>query len=167
MMFSYKHFLYSLLICVFCIVAVCSMEAAALDTENMEFRDNDLGTGTLRMIVSLLIVLSLIAVGIFVLKKFTPYKGFISNRERPITVLSKVPLGQRKSICLVKIGNEVLIVGLTNTNISLLSKIDADEYYEEQRIPPHETSAEYTQSFHKILEKIGIKGGSGSTAHEA
>lgn len=119
-------------------------------------KDGNSDTGAMRMIVSLFAVLAFIAVGVFLLKKLTPYRGLTANAKNSIQVLSRVPLGQKSSICLVKIADEVLIVGLTNTNMSLLSKMSADDYYQKQDAEVHEASPEYKRSFRKILDKIGI-----------
>lgn len=83
----------------------------------------------LRMIVSLLIVLSLIVGGVFLLKKLRIYKLLAPDAKSPVSVISNIPLGSKRSLCLVKVANEVLIIGMTSTNISLLSKISADDYY--------------------------------------
>ncbi len=83
----------------------------------------------LRMIVSLLIVLSLIVGGVFLLKKFRIYKLLATDAKSPVSVISNIPLGNKRSLCLVKVANEVLIIGMTSTNISLLSKISVDDYY--------------------------------------
>lgn len=83
----------------------------------------------LRMIVSLLIVLSLIVGGVFLLKKFRIYKLLAPNSKSPVSVISNIPLGNKRSLCLVKVANEILVIGMTSTNISLLSKISTDDYY--------------------------------------
>ena len=110
-----------------------------------------------RMTVSLLMVLALIAFGVFLLKKITPYKGFASNVKNPILVLSKIPLGQKKSICLVKIADEILVIGMTNSNMSLLSKLNAEDYYQEHSKDAYSISESgYKHSFHKLLGKIDV-----------
>lgn len=83
----------------------------------------------LRMVVSLLIVLSLIVGGVFLLKKFKIYKLLAPNVKSPVSVISNIPLGNRRSLCLVKVANEILIIGMTSNSMSLLSKLSADDYY--------------------------------------
>ena len=155
-----------LLLCLINLIPVWAAEGDDLDTQITEQGQDELGTGMVRMIVSLLAILSLIAAGVFVLKKITPYRGLMSGGERHIAVLSKTPLGQRRAIYLVRIANEILVVGLTNANISLLTKMDADEYYGEQGAPLYENPNDYTQSFRSILGKLGIRNSRTSAAHE-
>ncbi len=83
----------------------------------------------IRMTVSLLIVLALIAAGVFVLKKVSPYRGLAGDSAHPVSVISKIPLGQKKSICLVRVADEILVIGLTSANVSLLTKMNAEDYY--------------------------------------
>ena len=83
----------------------------------------------IRMAVSLLMVLALIAAGVFVLKKVSPYRGLTASSENPVSVISKIPLGQKKSICLVRVADEILVIGLTSANVSLLTKMNAEDYY--------------------------------------
>jgi len=82
-----------------------------------------------RMTVSLLMVLALIAAGVFVLKKVSPYRGLTANSANHVSVISKIPLGQKKSICLVRVADEILVIGMTSANVSLLTKINAEDYY--------------------------------------
>jgi len=98
-------------------------------------REDSILDAGIRMIVSLLLVLALIVAGVFLLRKMTPYKRLMSNAKHPMSVLSRISLGQKKSICLVKVAGEILVIGLTNTNMSILSKINADDLYGEN--PPY------------------------------
>ena len=126
-------------------------------SELSDIGDQDGMDAGIRMVVSLLVVLAVIMGGVFLLKKVTPFRGIASDPKRPVLVLSKLPLGQRKSVCLVKIADEILIIGMTNTNISLLSKMSIDDYYGEGYKDIHENSeAVYRQSFRKILDRIGM-----------
>lgn len=160
-------------VCFLCLISMRSVEATTGPThqdqsepQTLGLEDSSLDTSGIRMIVSLLVVLALIASGVFLLKKIMPYRGLAANGNHPIQILSRVPLGQKRSICLVRIADEVLVVGLTNTNISLLSKMNADDYYDAQGIDIHETSTEYKLSFRKVLDKIGIRDRRTSTARE-
>ena len=57
----------------------------------------------------------------------------------------------------MRVANEILVVGLANNNMSLLSKISVEDYYKEVNTPgryPYESSAGEKQAFRKILDKI-------------
>lgn len=140
-----------------------------VDSGDMDSTKENSGGGALRMTVSLLAVLALIAAGVFLLKKIAPYNGFMGSQahvKQPMMVLSRLSLGQKRSICLIRIADEILVVGITNTNMSLLSKIGADDYYSEDA-STHESLASVRSqtsiyggnfgSFRKVLEKIGVR----------
>ena len=116
-----------------------------LNEQGAEYGDSGAG---LRMVVSLLVVLALIIGSVFLLKRLTPH-----NKGHQVSVLSKISLGAKKSICLVKIADEILIIGVTNTNMSLLSKMSAEEYYSDEA----EASAMKKRSFSELLKKFHEK----------
>ena len=168
-MVPYIHFSgqisrFLILVCFFSLM--CASSGWATTESAMELIDDSSGVSWMRMISSLLAVLALIAGGVFLLKKLTPYKGMTSNTERSISILSRASLGQRRSICLVKIADEILVLGLTNTNISVLSRLDADEYYSRNEKDLSETASGQKQSFRRVLEKMGIGSHQTSAARE-
>lgn len=110
----------------------------------------------LRMTVSLLVVLSLIVASVFLLKKLRIYKLLTPNAKNPISIISNISLGNRRSLCLIKVANEILIIGMTNTNISLLSKINADDYYSAmiQNTNDSDTLLDNKRDFPSILRNV-------------
>ena len=163
-MTKYAHLLgLWMLLCIFCLLFINSARAN-VDPDHQPQSDHSVfdmggdGTGTsgIRMLASLLLVLALIGIGVFLLKKFTPYKAFSAGTRHPIQILSRVSLGQRRAICLVRIADEILVIGLTNTIVSLLSKMNADEYVNEQDASFYKNSTDHKDSFRKILEKLDM-----------
>ena len=125
-MFRYIHFIsqigiFLILLC-FCLPTFAG-NAETADKSIMGPEGDDFNMSGVRMIASLLAVLGLIFGGVFLLKKLTPFKGIVPNMEHSISILSRVSLGQKRSICLVKVADEILVIGLTNSNISILSKM--------------------------------------------
>lgn len=81
---------------------------------------------SLRMIFSLFVVIALIFLFVFILKRINPRRGIVDN-QRPVQLLFQEPLGQKRSISLVKVLDRVLVLGVTNTHISYLSTLENDE----------------------------------------
>jgi len=141
-----------------------TLSASALGSspeESVIPKSSILGAGT-RMIVSLLLVLSMIVASVFLLKKITPYKGLASHAGSPLMILSRIPLGQKRYICLVRIADEILIVGMTNTSISLLSKMKADDYYGDNgkdicEIPESGHIKSFRKLYSTLIHNIGLK----------
>ena len=148
-----------------CFMGLTTAVASPMDDQEDGTDKTSMLGATVRMIASLLGIMSLIAGGVFLLKKFSPYRGLGSGGKYQMTVMSKVSLGPKRYICLVKISDEILVIGITNTNISLLSKMRADEYLAEEGRDAYESPMEgYKDNFRKLLDKIGAWNGRASTA---
>lgn len=146
---------------ILCSLCLASAEVSgAVVGSQSQFEPQPVGPGHsaldagLRMTVSLLVVLALIAAGVFLLKRMSSYRS-MSGVKHSVLVLSKVPLGQKKSICLVKVADEILVIGLTNTSISLLSKINAGDYFDGGD-ETYEPSAGYGRSFRRVMDKLSL-----------
>ena len=124
-----------------CIVFICLIilsiilidVSAGEENQSVNTNDNTYSQGydgfgdTVRLLASLLFVLALIVGGVYLLKN-NLYKRFAIGIKNPVSILSSISLGQKRSISVVRVADEILILGLTNTSISLLSKMKADEY---------------------------------------
>lgn len=73
-------------------------------------------------LASLVLVIVIILFLAWVLKKMR-LVGVHSNDNR-LTIVKQLTLGQRERIALIQVGDEQLLVGITQHNISLLSKLE-------------------------------------------
>jgi len=110
---------------------------------------------SLRMFVSLLIVLALIIGSVFLLKKLPIYKSN-NKTKQSVSLIYNHSLGNKRSVCVLKFANEILLLGLTSTNISLLSKMNAEEFYSSESLNDldNQKSIDDNQSFVEHLKKI-------------
>ncbi len=60
---------------------------------------------------------------LFALKRFTP-SGLSNLKQNKLKVLGSLSLGPKKSIVVVRFLNSLLIIGVTESNISLLKEVD-------------------------------------------
>lgn len=81
----------------------------------------------MRMVVMLFLVLALIFIIFFLFKKFVLKNTLFGGGEKIIKVLSTGYLAPKKNIALVEVAGEILVLGISNDNISLLANID-DEH---------------------------------------
>jgi flagellar biosynthetic protein FliO len=90
----------------------------------------------LRMALGLLAVLGLFGGVVVVLRKYGANKLPFGKKERIIQIVATHYLGSKKSISLVKIAGEYLVVGAANDNINLISKlgpeVNVDKYLEDR-----------------------------------
>ena len=77
-----------------------------------------------RAFVSLIIIVLLIFVTIYLLRKVVYSNKRNRFLDNTVNVIGMVPLSAKKSIYLIKIINQILVVGVTENNISLLSEIN-------------------------------------------
>jgi flagellar biosynthetic protein FliO len=76
----------------------------------------------LKMMVSVLLVISLGIAAIYVSKRLLP--KITNSPGREIHVIETVHLGPRKSLHLLKIGNQRILIGSTNDTITKLADMD-------------------------------------------
>lgn len=113
----------------------------------------DLISTSLRMLAALAIVMAaLIILFYFVKRRFSADNG--RSKGNLIRVIANTYIGVKKNISLVEIPGAILVVGVTNDRISLLSKIEDKEILEnlgtreEDRVLP---------SFSDHLQKLSSK----------
>ncbi|MBN4054148.1 flagellar biosynthetic protein FliO [Nitrospira defluvii] len=80
--------------------------------------------GIVKMISSLLLVLGLILFVAYIAKRFLNSR-FSRWRSAPlIQVLSTAYLGPKREISVIEVGQEYLVVGVTPTQISLITRLE-------------------------------------------
>jgi len=85
-------------------------------------------TGSIiKMVTGLGIVLSLLFGVLYLAKKFLGKKMGLAGQEQKIKVVTSTYLGPKKSIALVEVAGEKIVVGVTATHITMLTKIGRDE----------------------------------------
>jgi len=139
---------------------------AALEEEYLKYEGPNVGSMTnmfsasLRMITVLLVLLALFLFVTFVLKRFQQKRSIQS--KGPISVLFQLPVGSKESICLVDVMGEILVLGVTSSQISLLFKVedtDALKSFQESQgreLRPDPTSGHQFQNYLKS-ERENIK----------
>lgn len=92
----------------------------------------------IRMVLALAGILLIFFGAVFLLKKYAgKFKKLpFGKKERIIAVIATHHLGNKRSISLVKVAGEFMVIGVGNEGISLISKLDAnaniDQYLEDR-----------------------------------
>lgn len=84
----------------------------------------DIFSAGFKMFYTLALVLGLMFLLFHVFKKYVWKNGVFGSENKPIKVLSTGFLGPKKSIALVEVAGEVLVLGIANENISLLANVE-------------------------------------------
>ena len=82
---------------------------------------------TLRTFGMFALVLALMFFIFYVFKKYVLKNTIFGGNEKFVQVLGSGFLGPKKSIVMVEVAGEVLVLGISNDNISLLTKIQDEE----------------------------------------
>lgn len=84
----------------------------------------DTGSLIIRLFLSLVLIIGLIYLSLFLLKKSS--LGLKKNRAgNSIQVLERCYISPKKGIFIVKVGSKLLALGVTETQINLLSELDS------------------------------------------
>lgn len=77
----------------------------------------------IKMVTALGIVLSILFAIVYLAKKYLGNRIGLTGQEQKIRVVTSTYLGPKKSIALVEVAGEKIVVGVTATTISMLTKI--------------------------------------------
>ena len=107
-------------------------KAGLLDfEEGLSVGQPDLFSASLKMAYTLALVLGLMFIVLHFFKKFGLKNSVFGSEGKPIKVLSTGFLAPRKSIALVEVAGDVLVLGIANDQISLLGSIQDPEKIEQ------------------------------------
>jgi flagellar biosynthetic protein FliO len=86
-------------------------------------QESSLVWDTARMGLSLALVLLLLAVGVKVVRRW-PGLTSRDTSAGALQVLGRLPLTAKEAICLVRVGSEVLVVGVSPAGVNLLHRLE-------------------------------------------
>ncbi|MDD5434450.1 MAG: flagellar biosynthetic protein FliO [Nitrospira sp.] len=85
----------------------------------------------LKMIIVLGVLVSLLLIALYVVKRFFLKKKGRGGDDQNIRVITSAYVGPKKSIALVEVAGERIVVGITSDNISMLTKVSKDMEFNE------------------------------------
>ena len=85
----------------------------------------DFWDSALRMVSALAVVLGLMMIAVIIARRVMGARAFASAETPMVRVLSTGYLGPRKTISVVSVAGELLIIGATATDLIPLGKVEA------------------------------------------
>ena len=114
----------------------------------------DMFTTALKMVAALGVVLGGLFVVYYFTRRVTRTDG-AGTRDKLIRVLANKFIGVKKNICMVEVPGSVLILGITNDRITLLSEIDDDAILERIRHAENTGSPPtFSDHLNKLVSRI-------------
>lgn len=87
------------------------------------FTQPDLYTTAIKTFSTLAIMLAVILIGFYLVKRFWPRGAGFMNTHQWVKVITATSIAPKKMISLVEVGDEILVLGLTDSHMSLLTKV--------------------------------------------
>jgi len=102
----------------------------------------------IKMISALIVVLFCVYFGLYFLKRLMNRRGAKGGSASALEVLDTAYVGQKKSISLVRVAGRSVLVGVTDTQISMLTELSAEET---EAVLAEQPNTEIGESFGRIL----------------
>jgi flagellar protein FliO/FliZ len=113
----------------------------------------DLISTSLRMFAALAVILGGLLIALYYTKR--KFRGeSTGSKGKLIRVLGNTYIGMKKHISLVEVPGSILVLGITNDNISLLTKIEDDEIVEKLLEHEGDISASFSEQLHRLSSKF-------------
>ena len=77
-----------------------------------------------RIAITLCVVVAIIYLAVFLLRKLSGGRISGPGTGKTIRVIEQTYLAPKKSVCLLKLGDRAVLVGITETNINLLTELE-------------------------------------------
>jgi flagellar protein FliO/FliZ len=122
-------------------------EAAESDQELPSV--GDMGTASLKTLASLLLVIGLILCAFYVLKR-SRLAPFAMHRNANMRVVGTLSLAPKRSVALVEVYDQWLVLGVGTENVTLLSKMDRGEEGGLANSLPSADSSPFQSLLHKM-----------------
>ncbi len=106
-----------------------------------------------KTIILLGFIIVLIYALLFLLRKFVYHKNF-KKTNNSIQVLEYMPLVAKKSLCVVKVIDKILVLGISESNINKLAEVNDPEQQKKWLEALSLKSAKKTGSFAEQLQNI-------------
>ncbi|HPL53064.1 MAG TPA: flagellar biosynthetic protein FliO [Bacillota bacterium] len=84
-------------------------------------------SGSIYGILYFLFMSAVILAAAYYVTKYLSRKGFNRGKNKNLKIIESVPLGIDKSLLLIKVGEQYMLIGNSQKNIFLLSEIDKEK----------------------------------------
>lgn len=117
------------------------------------FGSPDIYSSFFKMILALGVVLALLFISLYIFKRFLGKKMGIKGQKQDIRVITNAYIGSKKSIALVEVSGEKIVVGITPNHITMLTRLGKDGEFKDI-LKEQISSNEKTEIQDELWEKV-------------
>ncbi|MFQ5454900.1 MAG: flagellar biosynthetic protein FliO [Nitrospirota bacterium] len=88
----------------------------------------DIFYSTIKVFSALAFLVGLIFILLYIIKNYWGRRLGLPSKEGFIKILARTYLGAKKEIAVIETGSDILVVGITEDRISLLTKLEGDVF---------------------------------------
>jgi len=121
--------------------------------------DYDLTAATLKMFGVLGLILGLLVGAVWLLRRFMSRTGSLPLAGGELAVLAQYPLGPKKVLALVRVADQVLLLGVTEANINLLSRIEDEAFLARLKRPNPGRPNDFRSLLKRLTGRSGQESG--------
>lgn len=110
---------------------------------------------TVKMMAALALIIGLLLIAMWLLKKFRPTQLALGGANRAVEVLARTMLTPKAGLSVVKVGGKVLVLGVTDQQVNLVAELTDPEAIESLTAP----AGGGKTSFADLVGRIGRRGG--------
>ncbi len=98
-----------------------------------------------------IVVLAAVLVGAYFTTRFISGKSSKMLKGRYIQIIDRMPLGRDKNVVLIEVGDQKLLIGVTNQSINTLGQIDGEAIKAAKEQMPAKEGKGFAQQFRDFL----------------
>lgn len=120
-----------LLVIVLLLVSTLNAAAQVADStavSGLQTLGNDSMVGlVLRLVLTLAVVIGLILLSVWGLKRLMTRRWPGKSKERPVRIIDRVQLAPKRSLDVVAVGERIILLGVTENGINFLTELSPEE----------------------------------------
>ena len=125
----------------------------------------DLYSSAIKTFSALALMLAVILICFYLVKRFWPRGSGLLNTDRLISVITTSPIAHKKMISVVEVGGELLILGLTDNHITMLTKVTDEQVM--HRLKASRGKRSMDSPFYKQIKGLIARSGSDGDGEKA
>lgn len=121
------------------------------------------------MLIKLALVIAIFYAAVWALRRYLLQGRSPVLARKPVSVLGAQNLSPNRTVYILEIGRKVLVVGATQTQMSLLAEVTDPDAVDELRalVPAHSSADQFSSLLNSAVRQLGVKGSTSTDAADS